>query len=225
MNLKGIDVIIRPVAPSDKSRFLSGIQQLSANTLFLRFLSPIRELSNSQVDYLINCDFEDHFAVAVVLDQPSYPGMAVTRYIRSYENPEEAEWAVTVIDKYQGLGLGRILLYLINLVRMLLYPYVDCLRSWNSRVYGNDPSFESSCFVVDGRTQGILSANGRRVPLSENTYRRLIWRFPLPMPESFLNKPEIREKLAMIAKGEGDIPLFTAADMNRESRLRFSIRL
>lgn len=116
LNLKGIDVIIRPVAPSDKSRFLNGIQQLSANTLFLRFLSPIRELSNSQVDYLINCDFEDHFAIAVVLDQPSYPGMAVTRYIRSYENPEEAEWAVTVIDKYQGLGLGRILLYLMNLV-------------------------------------------------------------------------------------------------------------
>ena len=43
------------------------------------------------------------------------------------------------------------------------------------------------------------------------------------MPESFLNKPDLREKLAMIAKGEGDIPLFTAADMNRESTLRSSL--
>ena len=142
LNLKGIDVIIRPVAPSDKSRFLNGIQQLSANTLFLRFLSPIRELSNSQVDYLINCDFEDHFAMAVVLDQPSYPGMAVTRYIRSYENLEEAEWAVTVIDKYQGLGLGRILLYLMNLVPVCVCYHIDCLRPWHSHFHSNDSSFE-----------------------------------------------------------------------------------
>lgn len=163
MNLKGIDVIIRPVAPSDKSRFLDGIQQLSANTLFLRFLSPIRQLSNSQVDYLINCDFEDHFAVAVVLDQPSYPGMAVTRYIRSYENPEEAEWAVTVIDKYQGLGLGRILLYLMNLVCISVNCHVDCLRTRDPRFHCDHPSFESSCFVMDGGTQGILLANRRRV--------------------------------------------------------------
>ena len=62
MNLKGKDIIIRPVAPRDKSRFMKGIQQLSADTLFLRFLSPIRELSSSQVDYLLNVDFDDHYA-------------------------------------------------------------------------------------------------------------------------------------------------------------------
>ena len=217
-------MIIRPVAPSDKSRFLDGIHQLSANTLFLRFLSPIRELSNSQVDYLINCDFEDHFAVAVVLDQPSYPGMAVTRYIRSYENSEEAEWAVTVIDKYQGLGLGRILLYLMSLVFVSVRCHTDRLRTRNSCLHGDNSSFESSCSVVDGRTKSFLLANRRRVRLRRLIHHRLIWRFPLPMPESFLNKPELRERLKMIAKGKGDIPLFTAADMNRESRFRFSVR-
>ncbi|KAK8802251.1 hypothetical protein WA588_005223 [Blastocystis sp. NMH] len=205
LNLKGIDVIIRPVAPSDKSRFLNGIQQLSANTLFLRFLSPIRELSNSQVDYLINCDFEDHFAMAVVLDQPSYPGMAVTRYIRSYENPEEAEWAVTVIDKYQGLGLGRILLYLMNLIAYDhgIRVFTATIHPSNNRVLSWMDELKASCLQTEDG---------------------LIWRFPLPMPESFLNKPDIREKLTMIAKGEGDIPLFIAADMNRESTFRFSVR-
>ena len=39
------------------------------------------------------------------------------------------------------------------------------------------------------------------------------------MPESFLNKPDIREKLTMNARGEGDIPLFIAADMSRESTI------
>ena len=116
LTLKSIDVIIRPVAPRDRTRFIEGLNSLSDNTVFMRFLSPNRQLSSSQVDYLINVDFEDHFAFAVVVDKPPYPGMAITRYIRSYENPKEAEWAVTVVDSYQGLGLGRILLYLMNLV-------------------------------------------------------------------------------------------------------------
>lgn len=116
LTLKNKNLIIRPVAPRDRSRFLDGLNQISKDTLFMRFLSPNRQLSSSQVDYLLNVDFVDHFAFAVVLDEPSYPGMAITRYIRSYENPKEAEWAVTVVDCYQGLGLGRILLYLMNLV-------------------------------------------------------------------------------------------------------------
>lgn len=78
----------------------------------MRFLTPIRDLSASQVDYLLNVDFDDHVAFAVVLDQEGYPGMAITRYIRSFENADEAEWAVTVVDKYQGNGIGRVLLYL-----------------------------------------------------------------------------------------------------------------
>ena len=67
--------------------------------MFLRFLTPIRELSASQVDYLINVDFDDHVAYAVVADEPGYPGMAITRYIRSFDNPEEAD-----IDKRRHLA-------------------------------------------------------------------------------------------------------------------------
>ena len=39
------------------------------------------------------------------------------------------------------------------------------------------------------------------------------------MPESFMRNEEIRKKLIKIAKGEGGIPLFVAADMNRESQI------
>lgn len=122
ITLRNCRVIIRPVAPIDKNKFLKGfysiimllvgIQEISQNTLFLRFLTPIHELSSSQVDYLLNVDFEDHVAFGVVSDEPGYPGVAITRFIRSFDNPDEAEWAVTVVDKYQGNGIGRILLFL-----------------------------------------------------------------------------------------------------------------
>ncbi|KNB43710.1 cyclic nucleotide-binding protein [Blastocystis sp. subtype 4] len=204
MNLKGKDIIIRPVAPRDKSRFMKGIQQLSADTLFLRFLSPIRELSSSQVDYLLNVDFDDHYAFAAVVDEPSYPGMAITRYIRSFENPTEAEWAVTVVDQYQGLGLGRILLYLMNLVEVL---------------GGFDHGIRSFSATIHPTNRRILAWMEELKATSVQTEDGIVWKFPLPMPESFMRNEEIRKKLIKIAKGEGDIPLFVAADMNRESQI------
>lgn len=45
----------------------------------------------------------------------------------------------------------------------------------------------------------------------------IVWKFPLPIPESFLANEALREKLQLIADGKGEIPLFVAADMNNES--------
>ena len=39
-----------------------------------------------------------------------------------------------------------------------------------------------------------------------------------------MRNEEIRKKLIKIAKGEGDIPLFVAADMNRKSNSVASLR-
>ena len=41
-----------------------------------------------------------------------------------------------------------------------------------------------------------------------------IWKFPLPIPDSFLNRPEIREKLQLVVDGRGDIPLLVSASMS-----------
>lgn len=47
---------------------------------------------------------------------------------------------------------------------------------------------------------------------------RRFWKFSLPIPDSFMNKPEIREKLQLIVDGKGDIPLLVSASMNGGSR-------
>lgn len=117
----------------------------------MRFLTPVRELSSSQVDYLLNVDFEDHVAFAVVSDEPGYPGMAITRYIRSFENPDEAEWAVTVIDKYQGYGIGRILLYLmaniaykrgIRVFTATIHPTNKPVLNWMNELHADSVEME-----------------------------------------------------------------------------------
>lgn len=70
---------------------------------------------------------------------------------------------------------------------------------------------------MDGRTESNFGPDGGWVENEFPFNSSIVWKFPLPMPESFMRNEEIRKKLIKIAKGEGDIPLFVAADMNRES--------
>jgi GNAT superfamily N-acetyltransferase len=48
----------------------------------------------------------------VLPDEPGQPGVGVARWIRHEGEPSSAEGAVTVIDDYQGRGIGTTLLYL-----------------------------------------------------------------------------------------------------------------
>ena len=54
-------------------------------------------------------DHHDHEAI-VALDEESGEGIGVARYVRSSERPDVAEVAVTVVDGWQGRGLGTRLL-------------------------------------------------------------------------------------------------------------------
>jgi GNAT superfamily N-acetyltransferase len=65
------------------------------------------------LDYLTRVDGIDHFAVVAFtesLDMKVEEGVGVARFVRLASEPEVAEAAVTVIDDFQGRGLGRLLL-------------------------------------------------------------------------------------------------------------------
>lgn len=44
-----------------------------------------------------------------------------------------------------------------------------------------------------------------------------MWKFPLPILESFMNREDIKEKLQQIVEGNGDLPLYLASNMKQES--------
>jgi GNAT superfamily N-acetyltransferase len=107
----GTRALVRPIRAQDKARLLAGFDALSEETRLLRFHVPTPRLSEEQVRYLTEIDYVDHMAwVAVDLDRDGHPGMGVARYIRIPEEPHVAEAAVTVVDAYQGKGLGTVLL-------------------------------------------------------------------------------------------------------------------
>jgi GNAT superfamily N-acetyltransferase len=115
----GTRVKIRPVVPEDKQRFVDAFARLSSSSRYRRFLAPVAELTPEMLRTFTEVDYTDHFAyVALLADDPKEPGIGVARYVRTPDDPQAAEAAVTVIDEYQGRGLGTILLEALGAVAL-----------------------------------------------------------------------------------------------------------
>ena len=101
----GSAVLIRPVRRADAPLLADGFARLSARSRRLRFLSPKKELSLAELGYFTDVDHHDHEALGA-LDHADGRGVGIARYIRDAADPQAAEIAVTVIDDWQGRGLG-----------------------------------------------------------------------------------------------------------------------
>ena len=101
----GSAVLIRPVRRADAPLLADGFARLSARSRQLRFLSPKKELSSAELGYFTDVDHHNHEALGAV-DHADGRGVGIARYIRDAADPQAAEIAVTVIDDWQGRGLG-----------------------------------------------------------------------------------------------------------------------
>ena len=105
----GSGVLIRPVQSTDAPLLADGFTRLSATSRWMRFLTPKRELSPAELRYLTDLDHHDHEALGA-LDQGDGRGVGIARYVRSAHDPYAADIAVTIVNDWQGRGLGTELL-------------------------------------------------------------------------------------------------------------------
>jgi len=105
----GSKVVIRPVQRDDAPLLADGFARLSPRSRRLRFLRTKDELTPAELRYFTDVDHHDHEALGA-LDQPGGRGVGVARYVRDAGDPHAAEIAVTVVDDWQGRGLGTELL-------------------------------------------------------------------------------------------------------------------
>jgi GNAT superfamily N-acetyltransferase len=98
---------VRPIEPADEAILNRAFARLSEQSRYQRFLTAIAELSEAQLRYLTEVDHHDHEAL-VALDPKTGDGVGVARYVR-LDDGTSAEAAVTVVDEWQGRGLGTAL--------------------------------------------------------------------------------------------------------------------
>lgn len=110
-------VLLRPIGPRDADAEQAFVGGLSLASRHKRFHVGLRQLSPSMLRQMTEIDHRDHVAlVAEVLADgdravlPPVPLVADARYVRSIEQPDEAEFAIAVADDWQSLGLGRTLM-------------------------------------------------------------------------------------------------------------------
>jgi CRP-like cAMP-binding protein len=105
----GARLLVRPILPSDRGKLADTQPGFSRESHYRRFFSA-PPLSEKVIRYLIDVDYFDHFAwVVLAADEPDQPGVASARYIRERDVEDVAEVAFSVIDDYQGRGLGTFL--------------------------------------------------------------------------------------------------------------------
>ena len=109
--IDGVTLSIRPIAAEDKSALVDNFSQLSEKSVYRRFLAPVKRLTSSDLAYLTELDHADHEALIALTEDAEIVGVA--RYVRQDADPKRAEVAVTVLDAWQGRGVGTTLLHLL----------------------------------------------------------------------------------------------------------------
>lgn len=104
-------VQLRPIAPEDEPLLHDAVAAMSERTVYFRFFSPIKRMSDALAHRLAVVDYHDRFAIVATSNKPAGKEriVGVARYDRAPQT-DVAEVAVAVIDEFQRRGLGGVLL-------------------------------------------------------------------------------------------------------------------
>jgi GNAT superfamily N-acetyltransferase len=99
-------VVVRPLVPGETEPLHVVFDGLSAQSRRMRFLAPVPRLLPGVLRTLADIDHDRHGCWVAELDGEP---LGIGRYIRDPDAPAVAEVALEVVDRAQGLGLGRLL--------------------------------------------------------------------------------------------------------------------
>lgn len=108
----GRQVLLRPIHRSDAADLSEFFSALSPRSRHSRFHGAVNRLPDDALRHLTTQVAQQHVAVVAVghTDDGQPRLVAEARYVADTAEPGRAEFALTVADAWQGLGLGRALL-------------------------------------------------------------------------------------------------------------------
>ena len=108
----GREVTVRPIRPEDKEGLHAAVLSLSPESRYSRFMAPKRELSSKTLDAATNPNRAQEFALVAVDGKSDDFIVAGARYA-SAAGSDTCEFAITITDQWQGVGLARRLMEII----------------------------------------------------------------------------------------------------------------
>src|SRR5262245_14769441 len=107
----GYRAFVRPISPDSKPLIAAAIARLSAQSSRRRFFTPRVRLSERELDALTAVDGVRHYAFGFCGRgrNGEAEGIAAAHLVRVADDPRTAEIALTVIDEFQGMGLGKLM--------------------------------------------------------------------------------------------------------------------
>jgi RimJ/RimL family protein N-acetyltransferase len=117
----GTTVRIRSIKPDDKGRLTEAFRNLESESIYTRFFSQKKALSEAELKAATEVDFENVVALVVTVGEAGKETIiAGGRYaaFETTDNRRSAEVSFTVEEDYQGQGLaGRLLRHLTHIAR------------------------------------------------------------------------------------------------------------
>ena len=119
-------IILREVEQQDKDALHLAIKRLSSESRYARFMSPLHELSSELLDRAVNPDAGNEMQIVAVYGEgPQEIIVGGARY-NATPGSSHCEFAMAIIDDWQGLGLARQLLEtLVNSARAHGFEQMD----------------------------------------------------------------------------------------------------
>jgi len=107
----GGSIHIRAIRPDDKDRLQAHFHALGFDSVRFRFLGAKKDLTPRDLQYFTELDFSQHVGLVAVRrleDREEFIG--VGRYICAEDDHRRAEFALAVVDDWQGRGVGTLLM-------------------------------------------------------------------------------------------------------------------
>src|SRR6202171_366252 len=102
----GTRVVMRPIRPEDRQMEKEFVQRLSDESKYFRFMSALRELTDTMLNRFTQIDYDQEMAlIAVVCENAQETEIGVARYVVNADGTS-CEFAIAVADAWQPRAGG-----------------------------------------------------------------------------------------------------------------------